>query len=59
MANQLQQAQTSRAHVDVEFSKMLHGNVATMFSIIHDIGLLDKRRPTLKETKITRMDSTH
>jgi tRNA nucleotidyltransferase/poly(A) polymerase len=42
MANQLQQVQVSRAHVDVEFSKMLQGNVATMLSIMHDIGLLDK-----------------
>jgi hypothetical protein len=59
MANQLQQAQASRAHVDVEFSKMLQGNVATMLSILHDIGLFDKRRLTLKEAKITRMDSAH
>jgi hypothetical protein len=58
MANQLKQAQASRAHVDVEFSK-LQGNVATMLSIMHDIGLLDKRRLTLKEAKITRMDFTH
>jgi hypothetical protein len=28
MENQLQQAQASRAHVDVEFYKMLQGKVA-------------------------------